>query len=49
MHPLSGLERVGFVTAQKSRLAVPTLRDAVAAGNTSDLDVDADSDQQLLL
>jgi len=39
------------VTAQKPRPAVPTLREAEAAGNTSDVDVDVDVDvdQQLLI
>jgi len=44
-HPLSGLEHLGLATPQKPRLAVPTQREAEAAGNTSDGDVD----QQLLL
>ena len=44
-HPLSGLEHLGLVTLQKPRPAVPTQREAEAAGNTSDLDVD----QQLLI
>jgi len=44
-HPLSGLEHLGLVTPQKPRLAVPTQREAKAAGNTSDVDVD----QQLLI
>ena len=48
-HPLSGLEHLGIVTPQKPRLAVPTLREAEAAGNTSDVDVDVDVDQQLLI
>jgi len=39
-HPLSGLEHVGLVTPEKPRPAVPTLREAEAAGNTSDVDVD---------
>jgi len=39
-HPLSGLEHLGPVTPQKPRPAVPTLGDADAAGNTSDVDVD---------
>jgi hypothetical protein len=46
-HPLSGLEHLGLVTPQKPRPAVPTLRKAEAAGNTSDVDVDVDVDQQL--
>jgi len=46
-HPLSGLEHLGLVTPQKPRPAVPTLREAEAAGNTSDVDVDVDVDQQL--
>jgi len=44
-HPLSWLEHLGHVTPQKPRPAVPTLRDAEAARNTSDVDVD----QQLLI
>jgi hypothetical protein len=44
-HPLSGLEHLGLVTPQKPRPAVPTLREAEAAGNTSDVDVN----QQLLI
>jgi hypothetical protein len=43
-HPLSGLEYLGFVMLQKPRPAVPTVQEAEAAGNTSDVDVD-----QLLL
>jgi hypothetical protein len=43
--PLSGLEHLGLVTPQKPRPAVPTQREAEAAGNTSDVDVD----QQLLI
>ena len=38
-YPFGGLEHFGLVTAQKSRPAVPTLREAEAAGNTSDVDV----------
>jgi hypothetical protein len=37
------------VTPQKPRLVVPTLRDAEAAGNTSDVDVDVVMDQKLLI
>jgi len=44
-HPLSGLEHLGLVTPQKPRPEVPTQREAEAAGNTSDVDVD----QQLLI
>jgi len=44
-HSLSGLEHLGLVTLQKPRPAVPTQREAEAAGNTSDVDVD----QQLLI
>ena len=43
-HPLSGLEHLGLARPQEPRPAVPTLREAEAAGNTSDVDVD----QQLL-
>jgi len=43
-HPLSGLEDLALVTLQKPRPAVPSLRQAEAAGNTSGVDVD----QQLL-
>jgi len=43
--PLSGLEHLGLVMLQKPRLAVPTRREADAARNTSDVDVD----QQLLI
>jgi len=39
-HPLSGLEHLGLVTPQEPRQAVPTLQEAEAAGNTSDVDVD---------
>ena len=39
-HTLSGLELLGLVMPQKPRPAAPTLRDAEAAGNTSDVDVD---------
>ena len=38
-HPLSELEHLGRVTPQKRHPAVPTLREAEAAGNTSDVDV----------
>jgi hypothetical protein len=48
-HPLSGLQHLGRVTPQKLRPAVPTLREAEAAGNSSDVDVDVDVDQQLLI
>jgi hypothetical protein len=44
-HPLSGLEHLGIVTPQKPRPAVPTQREAEAAGNTSDVNVDQ---QQLI-
>jgi hypothetical protein len=44
-HPLSGLEKLGLVTREKPRPAVPTQREAEAAGNTLDVDVD----QQLLI
>ena len=44
-HPLSGLEHLWLVTPQKSRPAVPTLREAESARNTSDVDVN----QQLLI
>ena len=37
------------MTPQKPRPAVPTQREAEAAGNTSDVDVDVDVDQQLLI
>jgi len=43
-HPLSGQEDLGLVTPQKPRPVVPSLQEAEAAGNTSDVDVD----QQLL-
>jgi len=39
-HPLSGLEFLGLVTPHEPRPAVPTLEEAEAAGNTSDVDVD---------
>jgi len=48
-HPLSGLKHLGLVTPQKPHLALPTLREAEAAGNTSDVDVDVDVDEQLLI
>ena len=38
-HPLSGMEHWGLVTPQKPRPAVPTLREAEAAGNTADVDL----------
>jgi hypothetical protein len=44
-HPLSGLEHLGLVKPQKPRPALPAQREAEAAGNTSDVDVD----QQLLI
>jgi len=43
-HPLGGLLDLGLATPQKPRLAVPSPREAEAAGNTPDVDVD----QQLL-
>jgi len=43
-HTFSGLEFLGIVTAQKAHSAAPTLREAEAAGNTSDANVD----QQLI-
>jgi len=43
-HTLSGLKFLGLVTPQKPHPAAPTLRQAEAARNTSDVDVD----QQLL-
>ena len=43
-NPLVGRECLGHVIQQQSRPAVPTLREAEAVGNTSDMDVD----QQLL-
>jgi hypothetical protein len=43
-HSLSGLEFLGLVTPPKPRPAAPTLREAEAAGNISDVDVE----QQLL-
>jgi hypothetical protein len=43
-HPISGLEYLGRLTPQTPRPAVPTQREAEAAGNTLDMDVD----QQLL-
>jgi len=39
-HTLSGLEFLGLVTPQNPRPAAPTLREAEAAGNTSDVDVE---------
>ena len=39
-HPVGGLEFLGLVTPQKPRLAVPTQREAEAARNTSEVDVD---------
>jgi hypothetical protein len=39
-HTLSGLEFLVLVTPQKPRPAVPTLREAEAAGNTLDVDVE---------
>jgi hypothetical protein len=38
-HPLSGLGHLGLVTLQIPRPAVPTLQEAEAASNTSDVDV----------
>ena len=43
-HTLSGLEFLGLLTPQKPRPVAPTLREAEAAGNTFDVDVE----QQLL-
>jgi len=43
--PLRGHEHLGLVTLQKPRLTVPTLWEAEAAGNTSEVDVDQ---QQLI-
>jgi hypothetical protein len=43
-HTLSDLEYLELVTPQKPRPAAPTVREAEAAGNTSDVDVE----QQLL-
>jgi len=48
-HPFTELEHMGIVTRQKPRPAVPTLREAEEAGNTSHVDVDVDVDQQLLI
>jgi hypothetical protein len=42
--PLMGLEHMGLLTPQKPRPAMPTLEEAEAARNTSDMNVD----QQLL-
>jgi len=39
-HTLSGLEFLGLLTPQKPRPAGPTLWEAAAAGNTSDVDVE---------
>jgi len=39
-HTLSGLEFLVVVTSQKPRPAAPTLREAEAAGNPSDVDVE---------
>jgi hypothetical protein len=47
-HPLSGLEHLGLGTTQKPRPAVPTQREADAAGSTLDVYVDVDVDRQLL-
>ena len=44
-HPLSVMEHLGHVTPQKPRPAVPTLREAEPARNTSDVILD----QQLLI
>jgi len=44
-HSLSGLEHLGLVTTQKPRPVVQAQREAAAAGNTSDVDVD----EQLLI
>jgi hypothetical protein len=46
---LHWLEYLGLVTPQKPHTVVPTLREVEAAGNTSDVDVDVDLDQQLLI
>jgi hypothetical protein len=50
-HPLRGQEHLGLGTPQKSRPAVPTLREAEPGENTSDVEVDVavDEDQQLLI
>jgi hypothetical protein len=39
-HNLSGLECLGLITLQKAHPAAPTLREAEAAGNTLDVDVE---------
>jgi hypothetical protein len=44
-HPLSGLEHMGILTAQKPHPRVPSQRGGEAAGNGLDVDVD----QQLLI
>ena len=46
---LSGLARFGLGMAQKPHPAVPTQREAEAAGNTFDGDVDVDVAKQLLI
>ena len=42
------LEHLWLVTTQQPRPAAPTIREAAAAVNTSDVDVDVGVDQQLL-
>jgi hypothetical protein len=44
-YPLTGLELLGVITLQKTRLAVPTFQGVEAAGNTTDVDVN----QQVLI
>jgi hypothetical protein len=39
-HSLSGLEFLGLVMPQKPHPAAPTLREAEAAGNTSDVELE---------
>jgi hypothetical protein len=48
-HSLSGLQDLGLVTPQKPRLAVPTVGEAEAAGDMSDVDVDVDVHQKILI
>jgi len=48
-HPVTVLEHLGLMTPQKPRPAVPTLRKAEPAGNTSDVDVHVHVDRQLLI
>jgi hypothetical protein len=48
-HHHSWLEHLGLMVPQKPRPVVPTLQEAESAGNSSDVNVDVNIDQQLLI